>query len=64
MGSSWDDADVEHGFLWEDGVMTELRIPSNNSNFFPYSINNRGQMVGYTDNSLDLILWTPARSRH
>ena len=39
-----------HGFLWENGVMTDLRTLSGDFWSFAFSINSKGQVVGQSCN--------------
>jgi probable HAF family extracellular repeat protein len=42
-----------HGFLWQDGTMTDL-----GTNFIPSGINNRGQIVGnHRVEAGQVLLW-------
>ena len=36
-----------HGFIWQDGVMSDLGCPPTWRSLIPTAINNRGQVVGY-----------------
>lgn len=43
------------GFLWQNGVITDLGAPSDHSDFIPYSINDDGSIVGTA--SQEAYIW-------
>jgi len=51
---------INHGFLWQNGVMTDLGILSGGSWSSAYGINNNGQIVGSGDDASGYshaVLW-------
>jgi len=42
-----------HGLLWENGIMTDLgNLPEGGNLVFPTAVNNRGEVVGFAQNTV------------
>ena len=52
--------DVTHGFLWQRGRLVEIDPPPGSVFLRPYGINNRAQIVGFTDSFA--FLWHHGRT--
>ncbi|WP_281085323.1 S-layer protein domain-containing protein, partial [Methanosarcina acetivorans] len=59
VGTSQTDTGVEHAFLWQNGVMTDLE--TSGCDGYPKGINDNEQIVGFTfiedDNAVHACLW-------
>jgi titin len=67
VGTATDSKEVDHPFLWQNGVMTDLStlLPPGSgwsyASMYPYGINNHGQIVGkgYRDGTWRAFLLSP-----
>jgi uncharacterized membrane protein len=54
------------GFIWDDGVFSDLPLPPQSSSGYATTINNRGQVAGYIvgqDWFVNPVVWVQSHAK-